>query len=171
MTPTPKSSERIKRLTTSAPPMPIPTPHKARVIPPRTISVMMFAGVAPKRQPDAHFAAALANQIGDESVNSNHREPKRNCRKCPEHQHDETTAGQRFVEALLHGAHVVERKIRIEFVNLLLDRAGQSNRIVAAPHDDVHGARHVLRLRKVERDARVRVQGVLLHPARPRRQQ
>ena len=29
-----------------------------------------------KRQPDAHFAAALANQIGDEPINSNHREPK-----------------------------------------------------------------------------------------------
>ena len=50
-------------------------------------------------------------------------------------------------------------------MNLLLYRAGQSDGIVAAAHNDVHGARDVLRLRKVKRYARVRVQGVLLHPA------
>src|SRR5580698_5894957 len=124
--------------------MPIPTPQKARIIPPRTISALIFAGVAPRASRMPTSRVPLANQVSDEPINSNHREPKRNCRECPEYQHGETTAGQRFVEAFLHRGHVVERKIRIEFVNLLLYRAGQSNRIVAASHNDVHGARCIL---------------------------
>lgn len=50
-------------------------------------------------------------------------------------------------------------------MNLLLYRAGQSNRIVAASHNDVHGARCILRLWNIKRDARVCVQRILLHPA------
>ncbi len=72
-----------------------------------------------------------------------------------EHEHGKTTASQGVVESLLHSAHVVEREVRIDFANLLLYRAGQGDRIAARTHHDIHGARHVLGLRKVIGYARV----------------
>src|ERR1700750_941083 len=118
-----------------------------------------------EREADAHFAAALPNQIGDESIDPDDGEAKRNGCKGPEDEHRETAAREGAVEAVLHGAHVVEREIRINFANLPLDCAGEGEGIPPGSHDHTHSTRDVLGLREIKGYARVRIESVLFDAA------
>ena len=76
----------------------------------------------------------------------------------------EAPAQQRLLHALLHGPHLVDGKVGIQLANLSADRIRQAGRLRRAAHHHVHLAHRRLGLRKIERDARIGVQRVLLDP-------
>ena len=69
------------------------------------------------------------DKSGRESIDADDGQPQRNGCKGREDQHGETAARKRRVEALLHGADVVEREAGIDLVKLLLDCAGERSGI------------------------------------------
>ena len=122
-------------------------------------------GRGTERKADAEFARALGNQVSHHAINSDGGEGQREKREEGEHDHRKTAAGQRFLHAVVHGAHVVNRQVGIDLVNFFFYGGGQrGGRDVAAQHD-VHGLGGVLRVRQIKGDARIGIERVLLDAA------
>src|SRR5205085_5930174 len=101
---------------------------------------------------------ALRHRIGNDSVNSNCGENQRDRREDRNEKHVEAWARDRFFEALLGGAHVVERLLSIERPDFLADGAEHGGWFARGLNNQGESAPRRLTIGSVELSVRFLVQ-------------
>ncbi len=155
---TPNSSRCMKRVAASAPARPVHAHGDRQPLPqnhPRT----------PARSRPARCGcrsrASSATEIGRDAVDADRGQPSATPANNDSNSMAKRCRASEWSTQAVIGRTSVERKIRIDRVDLLATAAASPDGS-PAPRHDIHRARARLRVRQVERDAAARVEPVLL---------
>ena len=112
---------------------------------------------------DSDIVRALRDQIGHHAVKADRGQQQREGREGAQHRAGEALAGQRIVQAVLHGANAIDDGGRIDGMNFAGDGGGESRVAETGTSHQEHAAVRTLLQGKIGCDLAVGIQTVLLH--------
>ena len=92
---------------------PMPTPIPSRMTACRNTSLITLTARRAQRHTKPNIARALADVIGEQTVDSGNGDQQRRSGEDPQQAHGQRLAAQRSVDQILHGANVHHSQIGI----------------------------------------------------------